>query len=114
VFCFDKTHRLLTKKDYDHVFAKANKTVTSEFVILHRKNTLGYARLGLALSKRMIAKANQRNRIKRILRESFRIQKLPAIDLVFLARHGVATVENNLIMASLADVWDKLTIIYVD
>lgn len=109
---FDKTRRLLNKKEYDHVFCQAKKTVTDELIILHRANNLGYARVGLALSKKMIAKANQRNRVKRIIRESFRTHKLPAIDLIVLARHGVVEVENKIIDSNLSKAWEKLTTFY--
>jgi ribonuclease P protein component len=108
VNCFDKTRRLLKKSDYDGVFAQAKKIITSEFIILYRRNSLGHARLGLALSKKMIPKAHDRNRVKRILRESFRTKQLPAIDVVILARPGVAKVENKIITSKLGKAWDKL------
>lgn len=110
--CFGKTRRLLKKSDYDHVFEQAKKIVTSEFIILYRENSLGYSRLGLALSKKMIPKAHDRNRIKRLLREGFRTTQLPAIDVIFLAKHGVAKVENKTIIAKLGTIWNKLTALY--
>lgn len=112
--CFDKTRRLLKKSDYDHVFAQANKLITAEFVILHRNNSVGTARLGLALSKKKIAKACQRNRLKRLLRESFRTRELPDVDVIFLARNGAAAVKNSLIIANLGNAWEKLTDFYVN
>ncbi|KTD24079.1 MULTISPECIES: ribonuclease P protein component [Legionella] len=105
---FGKTRRLLKKSDYDYVFAQARKLVTSEFIVLHRINSLGYARLGLALSKKSIPKAHDRNRIKRLLRETFRIARLPAVDVVFIARPGLAEIENKKIIARLGTIWDKL------
>ncbi len=112
MFAFKKTQRLLKKADYDHVFEQAKKIVTSEFIILYRENNLGYARLGLALSKKMIANAHDRNRIKRLLRESFRQNRLPAVDLVFLARQGVAKETNSGISTKLSKTWEKLTVAY--
>jgi ribonuclease P protein component len=109
VFAFKKAQRLLTKKEYDHVFEQAKKIVTSEFIVLFRENNIGYARLGLALSKKMIAKAHDRNRIKRLLRESFRQKELPAVDMIFLARHGVAKQANSNINTRLSKTWEKLT-----
>jgi ribonuclease P protein component len=108
VYCFDKTRRLLNKSDYDNVFNQAKKMVNSEFIVLYRENTVGHARLGLALSKKMIAKAHDRNRLKRILRETFRRRCLPAVDIVILARNGVAKVKNSIIIDRLSTVWDKL------
>lgn len=112
MFAFKKTQRLLKKIDYDHVFEKAKKVVTSEFVVLYRSNDLGYARLGLALSKKMIAKAHDRNRLKRLLREGFRQTQLPAVDVIFLARQGVAKQTNLAINTLLSKTWEKVTSCY--
>jgi len=109
VYAFTKTQRLLKKTEYDHVFEQAKKIVTTEFVLLFRENKLGHARLGLALSKKMIAKAHDRNRIKRVLREGFRQTQLPAVDMIFLARHGVAKETNLTINCRLGKTWEKLT-----
>ena len=106
--CFEKKRRLLKKSDYDQVFNQAKKIVTSEFIVLYRDNTEGHARLGLALSKKIIAKAHDRNRVKRLLRETFRTRHLPAVDIVILGRHGVAKVQNPVIITKLGNVWDKL------
>lgn len=112
MFAFKKTQRLLTKNDYSHVFEQAKKIVTSEFIILFRENNLGYARLGLALSKKMIAKAHDRNRIKRLIRENFRQKELPAVDMIFLARQGVAKQVNSNINARLSKSWEKLILCF--
>ncbi len=105
---FDKTRRLLKKSEYNHVFNQAKKLANSNFTFLYRENTVGHARLGLALSKKMIAKAHDRNRLKRLLRETFRVRQLPGIDIIVLARNGVANVENSIIFNKLGLIWDKL------
>jgi ribonuclease P protein component len=112
VFSFNKAQRLLKKSDYDHVFVQAKKIVTTDFVLLCRENNIGYARLGLALSKKMIAKAHDRNRIKRLLRECFRQTQLPAVDIIFLARSGVAQQTNLGINTRLSKTWEKLASCY--
>jgi ribonuclease P protein component len=109
VFVFKRTQRLLTKKDYNRVFEQAKKIVISEFIILFRENNLGYARLGLALSKKMIGKAHDRNRIKRLIRESFRKKDLPAVDMIFLAKQGIEKQANSTINTKLSKSWEKLT-----
>jgi ribonuclease P protein component len=105
---FDKSRRLLTKAEFDAVFKLAKKKVIPGFVVLYRPNQLTHARLGCVLSKRMLAKAHQRNRIKRVLRESFRQQILPGFDVIFLARHGLAKNKNADITTRLSDVWNEL------
>ena len=108
---FSKKRRLLEKSDYDHVFQQAQKLTTPEFVFLYRCNSVGHARLGLALSKKNIAKSHDRNRIKRLLRETFRREALPAIDIVVLGRRGVATTQNSAMLTKLGKAWEKLIIL---
>lgn len=106
---FNKTRRLRTKADYDYVFSNASRLGNSEFTVLYRPNEINHARLGLALSKKMIARAHDRNRIKRILRESFRkTTSLPEVDLIFLAKKGIASVNNTELFANLSKIWNKL------
>lgn len=110
---FVRSKRLVTKRDYSVVFKSANKTVTTDFIVLHKKNSFTHARLGLAISKKALPKAVQRNRIKRILRESFRNRnELPNIDLVFLAKHNIASQDNRSILNGLTILWDKLNNLY--
>jgi|TARA_B100000315_G_scaffold249896_1_gene281826 ribonuclease P protein component len=46
------------------------------------------ARLGLVVAKRDIRRANERNQVKRIVREAFRHKRdeLPALDVIVLVR----------------------------
>ncbi len=111
---FDKTRRLINKKDYETVFKRANKLSNSDFIVLHQKNTEKKARLGLAISKKALPKAHQRNRIKRLLRESFRQRILPSVDVVFLAKHGIATRNNKVLFEKMSLIWDKLSELYVN
>lgn len=94
------------------MFEHAKKIITDEFIILFRENKLGYARLGLALSKKMIIKAHDRNRIKRLLRESFRQTCLPAVDMIVLARPGLTKKTNLSLNTKLNKTWEKLTSCY--
>jgi ribonuclease P protein component len=108
MFRFNKSCRLRTKADYARVFEKAKKIVTDEFVVLYRSNTMNHARLGLAISKKMIAKAHDRNRVKRILREAFRQASLPSIDIIFMARSGLETKNHFTIHTTLGHIWNKV------
>jgi ribonuclease P protein component len=60
--------------------------------VLIRENDRGYARLGLAISRKYTKSAVQRNAIKRLIREAFRSYKkeLGAIDMVFVARPALS------------------------
>ena len=108
---FPQSRRLLKKADYDYVFHQAKKIASPHFIFLYRQNTMGSARLGLAISKKMIAKAHDRTRMKRLLRETFRVNHtLPAVDLIVLAKPGVAKVRNAELITVLQQIWSKLCV----
>lgn len=109
MFDFNKARRLLKKNAYDAVFKEAKKIVVAEFVFLYCPNQVGHARLGLAISKKAIAKAHDRNRIKRLLRETFRLRSgLPHVDVIVLMRGRVLAMQNLAIMAKLDKAWNIL------
>jgi len=105
---FPKTKRLLNKFEYDAVFKEATRLGTSAFIVLYRDNAIGHARLGLAISKKMVSKSHDRNRLKRLLRETFRKAKLPSVDIVILAKRGAASVQTSTLIAHMNGVWGKL------
>jgi ribonuclease P protein component len=80
------------------------------FSVRYRQNDLGHARLGLAISKRVSKRAVERNRIKRLLRESFRRvrSQLPPLDLVVMAREQAAGVPGPELLAEIDALWRRL------
>mgnify|MGYP001570984818 FL=1 len=67
-----KRARLLKATEFNRVFDKAVRTSDQYFTVLARPNDLEFPRLGLAISKKKARLAVTRNRLKRIIRESFR------------------------------------------
>lgn len=100
---FPRTARLTTRSEYQRVFEQARRSTDPCFTVLWRSNVLGLPRLGLAISKKHVKLATQRNRLKRLVREYFRLHQgdLPPMDFVVLARPGLATRTNAEIWASL-------------
>jgi ribonuclease P protein component len=80
------------------------------FSVRYRPNGLDHARLGLAISKRVSKRAVERNRIKRLLRESFRRARaqLPPIDLVVMAREAAAGAPGPELLAEIDALWRRL------
>lgn len=66
--------------------------------------------MGLAISKRVSKRAVERNRIKRLVRESFRRfrHQLPAIDVMVMARSQAAGVPGPQLLAEIDALWKKL------
>lgn len=67
------------------------------------------ARMGLTVSRRVAKKAVDRNRLKRLARESFRVQrKLPSWDFVVLAKPLAATAASGELRLSLDAHFERL------
>ena len=64
----------------------------------------------MAVGVRAIGGAVTRNRVRRLIRESFRQQRqeLPAVDIFVIARVGAKTAKNAEIFASLAQLWREI------
>ncbi len=73
-------------------------------------NDLEHARLGLAISIKNCGNAVARNRVKRLVRESFRRHQtlLGANNVVVTTRAGVAALDNRQILSALAVHWKNL------
>ena len=106
---FDTHHRLPDEAAYSRVFAGASRSRDRLFTILSRRNDLDVARLGLAISRKHCRLATGRNRLKRIVRESFRqhLATLVGLDVVVLAQSGAAAADNRALFDSLTKHWQK-------
>lgn len=108
---FQPAQRLRHKSEFDRVYREARRSVDASFAVLARKNDGSNdgsgPRLGLSIAARVIGGAVQRNRIKRLVRESFRQHRheLPAVDIVVNARAGARTADNAAIFRSLEKHW---------
>ncbi|WP_096086655.1 ribonuclease P protein component [Agaribacterium haliotis] len=109
---FGKEQRLLTKSQFQYVFDQAPIRVSHpSLLILAKPNKLAHARLGLVIAKKQIKLAVRRTRIKRLIRESFRLraEKLPPIDVIVLARSSADTLENSEVTTILNGLWKRVS-----
>lgn len=89
---FGKSFRLLKPAEFQHVFQDGRRRSAGNLAVYWRPNPLGHPRIGIAISRKCTRSAVVRNRIKRVVREAFRVRKdgLEGIDIVFLAHAGAA------------------------
>jgi ribonuclease P protein component len=84
------------------VFGDPVRSSDRYFTVLARSSGGDVARLGLTVSRRVAKNAVDRNRLKRLARESFRLQSaLATCDYVVLAKAGAADAERAPLRESL-------------
>jgi ribonuclease P protein component len=96
---FRRDDRLHDSADFSQTLRAGQRCDTAYFSIYFRNTRHGFARLGIAVGRRVTRKATRRNRIKRSLREAFRRQAsaLPSIDVVVLAKPACGMLSNVLL-----------------
>ena len=109
-FGFPRRFRLLAAADYDRVFQRAKRSGDRFFTVLYCRNGQDFPRLGLAIAKKRVRRAVMRNRIKRVIRESFRRAKkqLLGTDIVIMARDDAEQASNTELFSSLESHWRNI------
>lgn len=103
------TARLRRASDFA-ALRQAERWQGRHFLLRWRTGPEGNARLGLAVSRKVSKRAVERNRIKRVVRESFRAERegLPALDILVIAHASAAGTPNPDLFADLGLAWRKL------
>ncbi len=109
-FRFSRELRLLTPSHYSRIFNEPARAATPYFTLLAKPNDLTHPRLGLTIAKKRVKKACQRNRIKRLARESFRLNqhKMDNIDIVLMVKSGIDELPNEELSKQLGKLWRKI------
>lgn len=114
-FDFSRQRRLLNAGDYRRVFDQAEFKVSDQhLLILARPSLHNHSRLGLVIAKKGIKLAVQRNRVKRVVRDSFRTlctqsnEFSTPLDLVILSRKGLDELDNITLHRLITKQWTRL------
>lgn len=99
----------MVPEQFKYVFQQPVRASRPEINILARDNQLGMPRLGLTVAKKVLKRAHERNRIKRLCREYFRLHQhqLPAMDFVIVARKGIGELDNRTLTEILDKLWQR-------
>jgi ribonuclease P protein component len=116
-----RSARLTKPSEFKRVFKAPMISSDRCFKVLACLNLVGQAgpdhgthlgpRLGMAVSRQVDRKATERNRIKRLIRESFRRYFAaggPPVDFVVLPRRECTTICNGQLVRSLDQHWARI------
>ena len=105
-----RSARLLQRSDFAALRAASNRVSTPALVAEYRHNAVNGARLGIAVSRRVSKLAVVRNRIRRVIRESYRLHRaqLPKLDVLVIARVLASDRSNAQLRADLWTIWQRL------
>jgi ribonuclease P protein component len=81
---------------FRRAFERKRSASDGGLIVYGVENGLHYPRLGISASKRKVRKANDRNRVKRLIREAFRLNKVdlpPGVDLIVVPKGPGLTFE---------------------
>ena len=96
---------LTTNRDFQRVYKKGKSFVSPLLITYVLKNNKNNVRVGITTSKK-IGKAVQRNRARRIIRESYRKvseNMQPGYDIVFVSRARTHKVKMNDVLAVMSE-----------
>jgi ribonuclease P protein component len=108
---FTSKQKLTKAIEFKRVFNKPFVSADACFKVLACVNENEKARLGMAVSRQIDKRAVGRNRIKRIVRESFRLhysKNGAGLDIVVLPRRETTTMSNEKLFNSLKCHWSRL------
>lgn len=114
-YLFSRKLRISANSDFKATFKQSRRWKSHNLTLFTRITERGNARLGISISKRQVKFAVDRNRIKRLIRESFRLHQsqLNSLDVVAVAYHGAQNMSNEQLITQLNQLWGKLIACYV-
>jgi ribonuclease P protein component len=97
--------------EFRDVKRRGKKFADAFFSLSVLANHETYPRLGLSIATRTFGTAVSRNRIKRLARESFRLNQhsLPPVDVTVSARDAARMAKLSVLRASLDQHWKSIT-----
>lgn len=107
---FVRSMRLLKTDDFSSVFSLRRSSGDAFFQVLIAPNGLPHARLGLVVGRKTDRRAVARNYIKRLVRETFRLnaENLAGLDLVIRSRRSFSRREGGEAQASLLSLFARV------
>lgn len=103
-FSLSKKKRLFKLKDFIFLYNFSQKKILQEINFYVVNNNLKFSRIGISISKKCVKLASKRNRIKRIIKEKFRLnqKKICCFDFLIVIKKNI---KDNKIKNTLEKLW---------
>lgn len=101
-----RSGKIRKRSDFQAVYEKGKRIHLKSFIVLLSRNDKGTARFGITVSKK-VGNAVRRNRIKRLVREFFRLNRdrIPeSTDVVIIARKDLSLTRYRDVASELGQV----------
>lgn len=109
-FDLKKSHKILKRHDFVFLSKYGKKFQDSYFIIIYKQDGSDHSRLGITVSKR-VGNAVLRNRLKRLIREYFRLNKNHLTghwNFNIIAKKKAAALSSRQVFMSLETLFGKL------
>ena len=107
-FGLDEGRRLSRKADFERLMREGTRKSRSGYTLFYLKRAEGPPRLGILISRKHAAKANVRNRIKRCIREAFRLEQAALVGLDMLVRPAYGARPGVMMLARLREIFSEM------
>lgn len=110
LFGFSKADRLLKRSEFIELSKIGKKIHNKEFIVIYSPSRVNRTRLGITASKR-VGKANERNRMKRHIREFFRLNRHNISgfwDINIIVKKEAADLASGQVHSSLKNMFDEI------
>jgi len=106
-----KTTTLAEKLNFDLIFSSPTHSEDRFFAVYCRPNETPTNRVGVSVAKKDVSKATKRNKIKRLIKNSFlsKFKHQKGIDVVVRVKHQASHPANDkILLESLTKHWNKI------
>jgi ribonuclease P protein component len=107
---YSRRHRFTARGSFGAVL-RGSRKLRGRFAVLHVVPARElHSRLGIALTRRLVPASSDRNRVKRLVRETFRrhVVKQSGLDLVITLRQRFEPGDMAPIVAEISSLFDQL------
>lgn len=109
-FRFLSEFRLHKTDEFSSVFAFRRSIKGRYFILSYLPNAHPYARLGVVVAKKLAKRAVERNRVKRQVREFYRLNRetIPSVDIILRLNARIDEVPNETLREDLQNICRRL------